>query len=198
MKTLSLHKCAEFPWGTNHISVVFLSWHFFVPLKWFQQPVEHGPLSPQYWLKSAMRVSTKKKHITPWIGIMLTFGVNRLQFVQVYTVQIECGLVQQLLVVVVVLLLLRLQPPPQQLLLRLSPLLLISHTESYRNLQQSYQTIQLSYRTRKFHLEWSLFAPVRSSVHWNGTYPNLKTFLCFFNYRRFRGAEAPEGCENVA
>ncbi len=44
-------------------------------------------------------------------------------------------------------------------------------------------------------------APVRSSVHRNGTYPNnpiLKSFLGFFNYRRFKGVEALEGCENVA
>ncbi len=70
----------------------------------------------------------------------------------------------------------------------------ISYTEGYRNLQQSYWTIQLSYRTRKFHLECSMSAPVWSSVHRNGTYPTLKTFLCFFNYRRFGDAEAPEGC----
>ncbi len=69
---------------------------------------------------------------------------------------------------------------------------------SYRDLQQSYRSIQESYRTRKFELECSISAPVRSSVHWNGTYPTLKTFLRFFNYRSFKGVEAPEGCKNVA
>ncbi len=28
-----------------------------------------------------------------------------------------------------------------------------------------------------------------------GTYPTLKTFSHFFNYRSFEGVEAPEGCE---
>ncbi len=54
----------------------------------------------------------------------------------------------------------------------------ISYTENYRNLQQSYQTIQLIYLTRKFELEDSMSTPVRRSVHRNGTYPTLKTFLC--------------------
>ncbi len=55
----------------------------------------------------------------------------------------------------------------------------ISYTESYWNLQQSYPTIQLCCRTRKFELECSISAPVRSSIHRNGTYPTLKTFLRF-------------------
>jgi hypothetical protein len=46
--------------------------------------------------------------------------------------------------------------------------------------QQSYKTILLDYRTRKFELEYSISAQVRSSIHWNGTYPTLKTFLRFF------------------
>ncbi len=50
----------------------------------------------------------------------------------------------------------------------------------------------------KFELECSMSAPVRSSVHRNGTYPTLKTFLRFFIYRSFEGVEAPEGCKNVA
>ncbi len=64
-----------------------------------------------------------------------------------------------------------------------------------RDLQQSNRTIQESYRTRKFELECSISesAPVPSSVHWNGTYPTLKTFLRFFDYRSFEGVEAPEG-----
>jgi hypothetical protein len=41
-------------------------------------------------------------------------------------------------------------------------------------------------------------APVGSSVHRNGTYPNLKTLLRFFNYQSFEGVDAPEGCKNVA
>ena len=78
------------------------------------------------------------------------------------------------------------------------PYRIISYTESYRDLQQSYRDVQESYRTRDFELECSISAPVRSSVHRNGTYPTLKTFPCFFNYRSFEGVEAPEGCENVA
>ncbi len=74
----------------------------------------------------------------------------------------------------------------------------ISYTESYRDLQQSYQDVQESYQTRDFELECSISAPVQSSVHRNGTYPTLKTFPLFFNYRSFEGVEAPEGCENVA
>ena len=75
---------------------------------------------------------------------------------------------------------------------------LLPMTESYRDLQQSYRDVQESYRTRDFELECSISAPVRSSVHRNGTYPTLRTFLRFFNYRSFEGVEAPEGCENVA
>jgi hypothetical protein len=77
---------------------------------------------------------------------------------------------------------------------------MISYTESFRNLQQSHRTIQIQVtcRTRKFELDFSMSAPVQSSVHRNGTYPTLKTFLCFFNYQSFEGVEAPEGCENVA
>jgi hypothetical protein len=63
----------------------------------------------------------------------------------------------------------------------------ISYTESYRDLQQSYRATQLCYRTRKFKLEYSMSAPVRSSVHWNGTYPTLKTSLRFFELSEFRG-----------
>ncbi len=74
----------------------------------------------------------------------------------------------------------------------------VSYTESYRDVQESYLAIQLCYRTRKFELECSISAPVRSSVHWNGTYPTLKTFLPFLNYRTFEGVDAPEGCKNVA
>jgi hypothetical protein len=70
----------------------------------------------------------------------------------------------------------------------------ISYTESYRDLQESYQAIQLCYRTRKFELEYSISAPVRSSVHRNRTYPTLKTFLRFLSYRSFEGVEAPKGC----
>jgi hypothetical protein len=77
-------------------------------------------------------------------------------------------------------------------------LAIISYTESYRDLQQSYRDVQESYRTRDFELECCIAAPVRSSVHRNGTYHTLKTFLRFFNYRSFEGVEAPEGCENVA
>ncbi len=74
----------------------------------------------------------------------------------------------------------------------------ISYTESYQDLQQSDRDVQESYRTRDFELECSISAPVRSTIHRNGTYPTLKTFPCFFNYRSFEGVEAPEGCENVA
>ena len=74
----------------------------------------------------------------------------------------------------------------------------ISYTESYRDLPQSYRIVQESFRTRDFELECSISSPVRSSVHRNGTYPTLKTFLRFFIYRSFEGVEAPEGCENVA
>jgi hypothetical protein len=74
----------------------------------------------------------------------------------------------------------------------------VSYTESYRDLQESYQTVQQSYRTRKFGLACSISAPVRSSIHQNGTYPTLKNFLLFFNDRSFKGVEAPEGCKNVA
>jgi hypothetical protein len=81
---------------------------------------------------------------------------------------------------------------------RHSPGLPISYTESFRDLQQSYRDVQQSFRTRDFELECSISAPVRSSVHRNGTYPTLKTFPHFFNYRSFEGVEAPEGCENVA
>jgi hypothetical protein len=62
---------------------------------------------------------------------------------------------------------------------------LVSCTESYRDLQESYLAIQLRYRTRKFELECSMSAPVRSSVHRNGTYPTLKPFLRFLNYQSF-------------
>ncbi len=68
-------------------------------------------------------------------------------------------------------------------------------TEIYK---KSYRDLQKSYRTRDFQLECSISAPVRSSVHRNGTYPTLKTFLRFLKYRSFEGVEAPEGCENVA
>jgi hypothetical protein len=64
----------------------------------------------------------------------------------------------------------------------------ISYTERCQNLQQSYWTIQLSYRTRKFQLEYSMSAPVRSSVNWNGTHPTLKTFLRFFELSEFRSS----------
>jgi hypothetical protein len=74
----------------------------------------------------------------------------------------------------------------------------ISYTEKYRDLQQKYRDVQEKYRTRDFELECSRSAPVRSCVHRIGTYPTLKTFPCFFNYRSFEGVEAPEGCENVA
>ncbi len=37
------------------------------------------------------------------------------------------------------------------------------------------------YRTRKFHLDCSMTPPIRGSVHRNGTYPTLKTFLRVFN-----------------
>ncbi len=63
---------------------------------------------------------------------------------------------------------------------RMYHLVNISYTESYRNLQQSYRTVQLCYRNRKFKLEYSMSAPVRSSIHWNGTYPTPKTFYRFF------------------
>ncbi len=56
---------------------------------------------------------------------------------------------------------------------------IVSYTESYRNLQQSYQTLQQIYRTWKFKLECSMSALVWSSIHWNWTYPTLKTFLLF-------------------
>ncbi len=65
--------------------------------------------------------------------------------------------------------------------------IVISYTESYRDLQESYQAIQLCYRFRKFKLEYSMSAPVRSSVHRNGTYPTLKTFLRFFKLLEFQG-----------
>ncbi len=61
----------------------------------------------------------------------------------------------------------------------------------YRTLPKfttSYWTIQLSYLTRKFQLEYSMSAPVRSSVHWNGTHPILKTFLRFFELSEFRSS----------
>jgi hypothetical protein len=64
--------------------------------------------------------------------------------------------------------------------------------------KESYWSIQESYRTGKFELECSMSALVRSSVHWNGIYPTLKTFLRFFIYRSFEGVEAQEGCKNVA
>ncbi len=70
----------------------------------------------------------------------------------------------------------------------------ISYTESYRNLQKNYQTVQQSYRTRKFELECSMSAPFQSRVHRNRTYPTLKTFLHFYNYRSFEGVDALEGC----
>ncbi len=53
----------------------------------------------------------------------------------------------------------------------------VSYTESYQDFQESYWAIHLCYRTRKFELECSISAPVRSSVHRNGTYPSLKTFF---------------------
>jgi hypothetical protein len=81
---------------------------------------------------------------------------------------------------------------------RVAPNGVISYPESYGNLQQSYQTIQLCYRTRKFELECSMSALVRSRVHRNGTYPTLKTSLRLFKYRSFEGVEAQEGCKNVA
>ncbi len=56
-----------------------------------------------------------------------------------------------------------------------APIGVISYTESYRDLQQSYRDVQQSYRTRNFELECSISAPVRSSVHRNGTHPTLKT-----------------------
>ncbi len=65
-------------------------------------------------------------------------------------------------------------------------------------LTESYLDLQQSYRIRNFELECFISAPVRSSVHRNGTYPILKPFPRFFNYRSFEGVEAPEGCENVA
>ncbi len=71
----------------------------------------------------------------------------------------------------------------------------ISYTESYRDLQQSYLAIQESYRTRKFELECSISAPVGSSKHRNWTYPTLKKFLRFFNYRSFEGVEAPKAAK---
>jgi hypothetical protein len=74
----------------------------------------------------------------------------------------------------------------------------VFYTESYRDLQESYRSIPECYRTRKFELEWPISAPVRSSVHRNGIYPTLETFLRFFNYRSFEDVEAQEGCENVA
>jgi hypothetical protein len=74
----------------------------------------------------------------------------------------------------------------------------ISYTEKYRDLQQKYRDVQEKYLTRNFVLECSISSPVRSIVHRNGTYPTLKTFLCFLNNRSFEGVEAPEGCENVA
>ncbi len=61
----------------------------------------------------------------------------------------------------------------------------ISYTESYRDLQESYRDLQQSYLTRNFELECSISAPIRSSIHRNGTYPILKTFPRFFNYRSF-------------
>jgi hypothetical protein len=78
------------------------------------------------------------------------------------------------------------------------PLLQVSCTESYLDLQQNYLDLQQSYQTQKFKLEWSISAPVQSTVHWNGTHPTLKKFLCFINYQSFEGEGAPEGCENVA
>jgi hypothetical protein len=77
-------------------------------------------------------------------------------------------------------------------------ILSVSYTENYRDLQQNYRDVQGNYSTRDFELECSISAPVRSSVHRNGTYPTLKTFPLFLNYRSFEGVEAPEGCENVA
>ncbi len=74
----------------------------------------------------------------------------------------------------------------------------ISYTEKYRDLQQKYRDVQEKYRTRDFVLECSRSAPVRSCVYRIGTYPTLKTFPRFFNYRSFEGVEAPERCENVA
>ncbi len=63
----------------------------------------------------------------------------------------------------------------------------ISYTENVRDLQQKIRDVQQNVRTRDFELECSISAPVRSSVHRNGTYPTLKTFLRFFNLSEFRG-----------
>ncbi len=86
----------------------------------------------------------------------------------------------------------------QRTITRVQALDAISYTEKYRDLQQKYRDVQENYRTRDFVLESSISSPVRSIVLRNGTYPTLKTFLWFLNYRSFEGVEAPEGCENVA
>jgi hypothetical protein len=63
---------------------------------------------------------------------------------------------------------------------KLRKLIMVSYTESYQDLHESYQAIQLCYQTRKFKLEYSMSAPVQSSIHQNGPYFTLKTFLRFF------------------
>ena len=74
----------------------------------------------------------------------------------------------------------------------------ISYTVFFRTFTGFLPNVQLFFRTRRFPLDCSMSYPIRSSVHRNGTYPILKTFLQYLRYRRFEGVEAPEGCENVA
>ncbi len=69
----------------------------------------------------------------------------------------------------------------------ISYMLNVSYTKTYRDLQQNYRDVQENYQTRDFVLECSISAPVRSSVHRNGTYPTLKTFPRFFKLSEFRG-----------
>ena len=76
--------------------------------------------------------------------------------------------------------------------------LTISYTVFFRTFTGFLPNIQVFFRTRRFPLDCSMSYPIRSSVHRNGTYPILKTFLQYLRYRRFEGVEAPEGCENVA